>query len=54
MLGTCCTGYASQGNDGAADAKGPDGIKATYLLLARKVPGLNPTTAPTLFAYLES
>lgn len=45
----------AEGGEGAADdGRGADGIKATYLLLARRVPGLNATTAPTLFAYLES
>lgn len=47
-------GYASQGEDMGAGPKGADGIRATYVLFAQRVPGLNATTAPTLHAYLEA
>lgn len=47
-------GYASQGDDTEMGSRGADGIRATYVLFAQRVPGLNATTAPTLHAYLEA
>uniref|UniRef100_A0A1D1ZVX3 Negative elongation factor B n=1 Tax=Auxenochlorella protothecoides TaxID=3075 RepID=A0A1D1ZVX3_AUXPR len=52
--GYTSAGYASQGDDTEMGSRGADGIRATYVLFAQRVPGLNATTAPTLHAYLEA
>lgn len=42
------------GRGGDAASKSDDGVRATYALFAARVPGLNPTVAPSLFTYLEA
>ncbi|GAB4814531.1 hypothetical protein N2152v2_001577 [Parachlorella kessleri] len=44
-------GFPGQGGEGTKSA---DGVRATYLLFTKKVPGLNETVAPSLFSYLET
>lgn len=45
--------YGQTGLSIAAEERGADGVRGTYALFVKHVPGLNAELAPELFAYLQ-